>query len=143
MAAARALGLLLVAVGLYAAAEAWVRMPLGVPSAPGPGALPLVLGLTLAVLAGATVIGRAPAAAGSIAGRRTGLVSALLVLYPLLLPRAGFGVTTALVLFAMGRLIAPVALGRLALFAAVTAAIAVALFRHVLAVPLPGGPWGF
>lgn len=143
MAAARALGLLLVAVGLYAAVEAWTRMPLGTPSAPGPGALPLVLGLTLAALAGATVVAAPPASAGPLAARRTGLVSALLVLYPLLLPRAGFGLTTAIVLFAMGRVIAPVAPGRLALFAAAAAAGGVVLFRHVLAVPLPGGPWGF
>ena len=143
MAAARALGLVLVAVGLYAAGEAWARMPLGLPSAPGPGMLPLVLGLTLAALAAATIVQRAPAAAETMDRRRPLVVGALVLLYPLLLPRVGFGLTTALALFAMGRVIAPVTPGRLALFAVASAAVAVALFRHLLAVPLPVGPWGF
>jgi len=142
MAAARALGLLLVAVGLYSAVEAWARMPLGLPSAPGPGMLPFALGVTLAALAGATVFQRASEASEAIDRRRTLVVGALLVLYPLLLPRVGFGLTTALVLFAMGRVIAPVTPGRLALFAVASAVVAVALFRHLLAVPLPSGPWG-
>src|ERR687891_44445 len=143
MTSARALALLLVAAGLYAALDAWWRMPLGAPSAPGPGMLPLALGLILAALPGAALVQRAPRLDEAIARRRVALVGALLVLYPLLLPRLGFGVTTALALFALGRVIAPLALARLAIFALVSAVIAVALFRRLLAVPLPAGPWGF
>jgi putative tricarboxylic transport membrane protein len=143
MAPARALALLLVAVGLAAALDALWRMPLGAPSAPGPGLLPLALGLVLAALGGAALGQRVPASAGSIAGGRVALVGVLLVLYPLLLPRIGFGLTTLLVLFALGRVIAPLAPARLALFALVATVVAVVLFRQLLAVPLPVGPWGF
>jgi hypothetical protein len=142
MTPARALALLLVAAGLYAAGDAWGRMPLGTPSMPGPGMLPLALGLVVAVLAGATLL-QAPGEAGGIARRRAVQVATLLVLYPLLLPRAGFAVTTALVLFLLGRAIAPAAPTRLAVFALASAAGAALLFRHLLAVPLPTGPWGF
>jgi putative tricarboxylic transport membrane protein len=143
MALARALPLLLVATGLATAFDAWWRMPLGAPSAPGPGLLPLALGLVLAALAGAALVQDAPAPDESIARRRVALVGAFLVLYPLLLPRVGFGATTALVLFALGRVIAPLAPARLALFALVATVVAVVLFRQLLAVPLPVGPWGF
>jgi len=77
--APRVLGLLLVAAGLSAAIEAWARMPLGSPSAPGPGMLPFALGLTLAALAGAALLQRTPAPA-AIARRRVALVAALRVL---------------------------------------------------------------
>jgi len=60
-----------------------------------------------------------------------------------LLPRLGFGATTAVELFALGRVIAPLALMRLAAFALVSSVLATALFRRLLAVPLPSGPWGF
>lgn len=143
MAPARALSLLLVAAGLYAAGEAWWRMPLGTPGAPGPGMLPFLLGVAVAALAGATLVERARAPAEVIDRRRAAFVGALLVLYPLLLPWAGFGVTTTLVLFLLGRVIAPLAPARLALFALASSAVAIALFRQLLAVPLPRGPWGF
>ncbi|MGH7388335.1 MAG: tripartite tricarboxylate transporter TctB family protein [Candidatus Rokuibacteriota bacterium] len=140
----RALALLLVAAGLYADADAGWRMPLGTPGTPGPGMLPLALGVAVALLAGATLLQRAPPeAAEPMAGRRPTEVAALLVLYPLLLPRAGFALTTALVIFLIGRAIAPAAPARLAVFALASAAGAVVLFRRLLAVPLPGGPWGF
>jgi hypothetical protein len=142
MAPARALALLLVAAGLYAAIEASVRMPLGTAGAPGPGMLPLALGLTLAALAGAALLQR-PRAPAAIARRRVVLVGALLVLYPLLLPRLGFGVATALVLFALARVIAPLPPARLAAFAVASSILATVLFRRLLAVPLPAGPWGF
>ena len=67
----------------------------------------------------------------------------MLVLYPLLLPRLGFGVATALVLFALARVIAPLPPARLAAFAVGSSILATALFRRLLAVPLPAGPWGF
>ncbi len=140
---ARALALLLVAVGLYAAGDAWWHMPLGTPGMPGPGMLPLALGLLVAFLAAASLLQRAPAPAVGFVRRRATAVAALLVLYPLLLPRAGFALTTALVLFLLGRAIAPVPPARLALFALASAAGSVILFRRLLAVPLPSGPWGF
>jgi hypothetical protein len=143
MAPARALALLLVAAGLYAAIEASVRMPLGTAGAPGPGMLPLALGLILAALAGAALLLQRPRAPAAIARRRVLLVGALLVLYPLLLPRLGFGVATALVLFALARVIAPLPPARLAAFAVGSSILATALFRRLLAVPLPAGPWGF
>ena len=142
MAPARVLGLLLVAAGLYASIEAWARMPLGTPSAPGPGMLPLALGLTVAALAGAALLQRPPAPA-AIARRRVALAAALLVLYPVLLPRLGFGTTTALELFALGRVIAPEPPTRLAAFSVASSILATVLFRRLLAVPLPAGPWGF
>ena len=49
----------------------------------------------------------------------------------------------ALVLFALARVIAPLPPARLAAFAVGSSILATALFRRLLAVPLPAGPWGF
>lgn len=70
-------------------------------------------------------------------------MAALLVAYPLALPLLGFGITTAASLFLLARAIARAPLWRLAAFALMTTGAADALFRRLLAVPLPSGPWGF
>ncbi len=143
MVPARLLALVLVAVGLGAAVVAWSSMPLGEPGSPGPGLFPLALGLATAALAGATLFQTPPAGAPVTAGRRVAVVAALLVLFPLLLSRAGFGLTAALELFLLGRAVSSVGSGRLAVFALTAASAGVLLFRHLLALPLPAGPWGF
>jgi hypothetical protein len=70
-------------------------------------------------------------------------VAALLVAFPLALPRLGFALTTAVTLFLFARALEARPLLRLAAFALLFTAAAVLLFRHLLAVPLPRGPWGF
>jgi hypothetical protein len=139
----RLLALFLAGCGAWAAIEAGRRMPLGTLADPGPGLLPLVLAGLLAVLAGAAALARGPSPPAPAATGRALVVAALLVVYPLLLPRLGFGLTTALAMFALARAIEPRPVAALALFAGLGTAGALLLFRHVLAVPLPRGPWGF
>ncbi len=139
----RALALLFLVVGVLAAVETWRRIPVGTPANPGPGMFPLVLAVALAVLAAAAGLARQWPALPAPAVGRTVAVATLLVGYPLALPRLGFGLTTALVLFLLSRGLAPARPLRLALFAIVASAAAVLLFRKLLAVPLPQGPWGF
>ncbi|MBI4270679.1 MAG: tripartite tricarboxylate transporter TctB family protein [Candidatus Rokubacteria bacterium] len=139
----RVVALLLAGAGLFAVVEVWRRMPLGTPADPGPGMFPLLLAATLAGLAAAAALGRRWPAPSPAAGRRALAVAALLVAYPAALPRLGFAVTTALAMLLLARALEPAPWPRLAAFALVASAAAIALFRVLLAVPLPRGPWGF
>jgi hypothetical protein len=140
---ARGLALLLAAIGVLAALEAWRAMPLGTGDEPGPGLMPLVLAALLAGLALATVASRDWPRPAPVARARTLAAAAVIAAWPLALPRLGFTLTTALGLLLLGRVIDEASWARLAVFAAVTTAGAVLLFRVLLRVPLPPGPWGF
>jgi putative tricarboxylic transport membrane protein len=140
---ARGLALLLAAIGALAALEAWRAMPLGAGDEPGPGLMPLVLAALLAGLALAAAASREWPRPGPLARARMLAAAAVIAAWPLALPRLGFALTTGLGLLLLGRVVDDKPWGRLAVFAAVTTAGAVVLFRVVLRVPLPRGPWGF
>jgi hypothetical protein len=139
---ARGLALLLGAIGALAALEAWRAMPLGTADEPGPGLMPLGLGVLLAGLALAAAAGRDWPRPEPLARARTLGAAAVIAAWPLALPRLGFAVTTALGLLLLGRMVDEASWTRLAVFAALTTAGAVLLFRVLLRVPLPPGPWG-
>lgn len=138
----RLLALALAAAGAWAALRAWRAIPLGTLAEPGPGLFPFLLAVALALLGLAAALMPAAPAAPAARGRALA-VAALLVAYPLALPRLGFALSTALGLLLLARAIEARSLGRLAAFALLVTVGAVLLFRQLLAVPLPRGPWGF
>ena len=140
---ARGLALLLAAIGVLAALEAWRAMPLGTGNDPGPGLMPLVLAVLLAALALAAAASRDWPRPGPVARARTLAAAAVIAAWPLALPRLGFALTTGVGLLLLARVVDETSWVRLAVFAAVTTAGAVLLFRGLLRVPLPAGPWGF
>ena len=139
----RALALLLGATGIVAALEAWRSMPMGTAGDPGPGAVPLVLGLAVGALALATALARNwPRGAPIERGRALGVASAL-VGWVLALPYLGFASTTVIALLVLGRAIGPAPIGRLLVFALLMGGGASLLFGTLLRLPLPRGPWGW
>jgi hypothetical protein len=63
--------------------------------------------------------------------------------WALTLPRLGFAVTTVGALFLLARGFGPAPAARALTFAVVTGLAALGLFRGLLALPLPRGPWGW
>ena len=78
-----------------------------------------------------------------MARARTLVAAAVIAAWPLALPRLGFALTTGLGLLLLARVVDDAPWARLAVFAAAATAGAVLLFRVLLRVPLPPGPWGF
>jgi putative tricarboxylic transport membrane protein len=141
--ACRALGVLLAGMGLFAALGAWRSIPLGTVSQPGPGLVPLVLGLALAVLAACTVVAPGAGVPSPIDRGKAVRVGALFVAYALAMPWLGFGVTTALVVFLMARTLSPEPAWKLGLLAVTGAVLTTVLFTRAAGLALPRGPWGF
>jgi putative tricarboxylic transport membrane protein len=139
----RGLALLLGAIGLVTAAQAWRRIPLGTPDDPGPGLLPLALGLLVTALGAAAALGRAWPAPAALDGPRVLAVAAVVLAWALALPHLGFTVATAGALVVLGRALGSASWRRVLAFALLASAGAVALFRGLLALPLPRGPWGW
>jgi putative tricarboxylic transport membrane protein len=139
----RGLAVLLAGVGLAAAVEAWRSIPLGTADDPGAGLLPLVLGLAVAALGGATALGRAWPPEAPLERGRALAVGGTVVAWALALPYLGFAVTTIAALFLLGRAIGRVPVARLLVFAVLAGGAAVILFRGLLKMPLPRGPWGW
>jgi hypothetical protein len=140
-----AAGIALAALGLYVAVAAR-EYPLGSVAEPGPGFLPLALGLMLAGCGIVLAIGAffaVPARPVSFAELPHALVVlAALVAAALAMERLGFRATVALML-----LFFLLAIERRPLPIAVPLALAFAggtfyLINDVLRVPLPVGPWG-
>lgn len=142
----RLIDLILVAVGLMGAAQAYAY-GLRSRGAPGDGLFPFVaaVGLVVSVGLGAAldvVRRRAPARLRG-GGRTLAMLTVLVLLYALLLRRLGYSLATAALLVALARLANP----RLAWTRAIVVAVALAvgtflLFARGLGVPLPAGPAG-
>ena len=139
---ARGFTLLMAAVGALGALEAWRTMPLGTADEPGPGLMPLVLGLLLAALGLAAVLARDWPRPGPLARVRILAAAVVVVAWPFALPRLGFALTTALALVLLGRVVDEAPWTRLLVFGLVLTAAAVLVFRVLLRLPLPVGPWG-
>jgi putative tricarboxylic transport membrane protein len=139
---ARGFTLLVAAVGALGALEAWRAMPLGTAAEPGAGFMPLVLGLLLATLGVAAALATSLAHVAPLARARTLAAAAVIVAWPLALSRLGFAVTTILALLVLGRVVDEARWSRLLAFSVVLTAASVLVFRVLLRVPLPVGPWG-
>lgn len=135
--------LILVAVGLIGAAQAYAY-GLRSRGAPGDGLFPFVAAVGLVVSVGLGVAldvvrRRAPDRPRG-GGRTLAVLTGLVLLYALVLPRLGYSVTTAVLLVALAKLASP----RVAWTRAIVVAVALAagtflLFARGLGVPLPAG----
>ncbi|MGH8741852.1 MAG: tripartite tricarboxylate transporter TctB family protein [Burkholderiales bacterium] len=135
-----------VALLLLGAFAIWegARMPQGSAALPGPGMLPVALGVLLALCAVALMV-RSGAGAERVAiGHRHIAMGLLAVLGAgLLWERAGFLVTSTLFLFALLWSLSPLGWWR-SLIAAVVATVAVRyFFQNLLNVVLPSLPFAF
>lgn len=137
----------LLAVGLAATAEAR-KLALGSLSRPGPGFFPYALSLGLVVAAAGLLIqALARPAAGAATERlmhgRAALTFVITAAYVFTLEPIGFGVSTTLYLLALFRVVEPRRWIVSLVLALGTTAAALLVFKIVLAVRLPVGPWGF
>ena len=139
----RGFALALAAIGIAAVAETWRRIPVGTVDDPGPGLVPLVLALAVAALGVATALMPAWPPATSLERGRVLTVIVVIVAWVLALPHLGFTLTTVTALLLLGRAHGGVAGWPLVAFAVLTAGGATVLFRVMLAMPLPRGPWGW
>jgi hypothetical protein len=137
-----AFGLFLVAVGavaLYLIAE----LPMGSASRMGPGYVPRVLAVTIALL-GAFLAARSLVAGReafpSIAWRPILLVAAAVGLFGLLLPKLGLAITAFIVVSVAGLGARDMRWRELLVIAAALSAFAVLLFAKVLGLPMPVWP---
>ena len=135
----------LLLLGAFATWEA-AGMPQGTPALPGPGMVPMTLGILLAVSAASLIVWRvkAPLAEDEVValGHRhiTLAVTAILVA-GLLFERAGFLITSTLLMFVLLWSLSPLGWWR-ALLAAIGASIAARyLFQNLLNVSLPPLPF--
>lgn len=144
----------LTTLAVLAAAGAYLALalayPRGVPARPGPGFFPLLVGVFLCVVAllfvARSLRGRVSATPTVVAGAageawgRVGVTAAGLVGFGVLLPWAGFPITTFLFVTALLKRLGG---GRWSIAAgggAVTAVAAYYFFAVLLDVPLPRGP---
>jgi len=133
--------LLLGAFATWGAAE----MPFGTAAMPGPGMMPMALGLLLMLSAAGLIVLelRAPAtdAAVVLGNRHVALGIALIIVAGLLFERVGFIVTSTLFLFVMLASLSPLGWWR-SLLVAVAASIATSyIFQNLLGVTLPPLPF--
>jgi len=114
---------------------------------PGPRALPILLGIILAILGVALAISRpagpAPHAQADQPGARTALATfALLLAYAFLLDKIGFiSATAALMLAAMAGVLGMRRWAFMAVFAVAFATGTWLIFNTLLGIPLPRDPW--
>jgi len=139
-------GVALLLLGVFAAWEG-ARMPQGSAGLPGPGVMPVALGVVLALCAVAlmTISARAGVAGEPVAIGHRRITWAVLALFAagLLWERAGFLLTSTLFLFVMLWTLSTLGWWR-SLAAAVLGAVAARLvFQNVLDVVLPALPFAY
>jgi putative tricarboxylic transport membrane protein len=157
--ASGALGVLLLVAAVFALVQAASLRDVGSSLILGPAAFPLLIGLLL-VLVGAALIVRAalrlrqaeaPAEAaddaedGSLRGRlvRVGLLLVLLIVFALLLPYAGYVVSSALLFTGTALLLGSPHRWRTLAAGWTLAAVVFLAFDRLIGLTLPTGPWGF
>jgi putative tricarboxylic transport membrane protein len=159
--ASGALGVLLLVAAVLALVQAASLRDVGSSLILGPAAFPLLIGLLL-VLVGAALIVRAalrlrqaeaPAEAadaddaedGSQRGRliRVGLLLVLLIVFALLLPYAGYVVSSALLFTGTALLLGSPHRWRTLAAGWTLAAVVFVAFDRLIGLTLPTGPWGF
>jgi hypothetical protein len=137
-------GLALLNLGVFAAWEA-VRMPQGSAALPGPGMLPLGLGLLIACCAVVLIFfGRArPDQPVAVGNRHVAWALLAVLAAGLLWERAGFLITATLFLFALLWILSPLGWWRSLIAAAAGAAVARFAFHNLLNVVLPPLPFAY
>jgi len=144
-AAGAAGGVLVIALGR--------RLDFGAWNNPGPGMMPVLLGVFLAGLSAALwLMARRGAGSGAVPGaspwsaaRWRPVVSTLAVLlaYAALLDTLGYVIATFLVLLVLLRVLEPPRWSTTVVSAAAITAVSYGLFVRLLQVQLPRGAWGF
>lgn len=122
------------------------RMPGGTLRLPGPGMLPMAIGVLLALSSLALIVmsfrpGPDQAEAVTLANRRIAAAFLAVVVAGLLFERLGFLLTGGLFLFAMLRLLSALGWWRSAAAGFAAALVLDLGFQHVLGVGLPRFPW--
>lgn len=139
-------GVALLLLGVFAAWEG-ARMPQGTAGLPGPGVLPVALGVVLALCAIAllTISARAGAAAEPMAIGHRRITGAVLALFAagLLWERAGFLVTSTLFLFVLLWTLSTLGWWRSLVAAMLGALAAHFVFQNLLNVRLPPLPFAY
>ena len=139
-------GVALLLLGVFAAWEG-ARMPQGSAGLPGPGVMPVALGVVLALCSVAlvTISARETAAGEPVAIGHRRITAAVFALFAagLLWERAGFLVTSSLFLFVLLWALSTLGWWR-SLVAAVLGAVAARfVFQNVLDVVLPALPFAY
>lgn len=135
----------LLLLGLFAIWQA-MGMPLGTAAMPGPGMMPMALGILLALSAAVLIVwrvttGPAADAAVVVGHRHVALAIVSIAVAGLLFERVGFLITSTLLLFALLCSLSSLGWWR-SLLAAVIASIAARLFfQNLLNVALPPIPF--
>ena len=139
-------GVALLLLGVFAAWEG-ARMPQGTAGLPGPGVLPVALGVLLALssIAVMTISARATVAREPVAIGHRRITYAVLALFAagLLWERAGFLITCTLFLFVMLSMLSTLGWWRSLIAAIVGALAARFLFQGLLNVVLPPLPFAY
>ena len=141
---------ILVALVVLAVFVVWqsARMPSGTISLPGPGMLPMALGLLLALSALALILllsrsGSMDADPVTLGNRQIAISFLILVGTGLLFDRLGFVVTGSLFLFALLWMLSPLGWWRSLLVSVAAVFVSNYLFKGLLGVSLPPFSWAF
>ena len=134
----------LLLLGLFAIWEA-VRMPFGTPGLPGPAMVPMALGVLIAVSSAGLIVWRLkvrpPDDVIAIGHRRITLAVTAILAAGFLFERAGFLVTSTLLLFVLLWSLSPLGWWRSLLAAGAASIAARYLFQNLLNVALPPFPF--
>lgn len=137
-------GVSLLLLGVFAAWEG-VRMPQGTPALPGPGMVPVTLGVLLVLCSAALIIifSKGSIERVAIGHRHVGAALLMVLVAGLLWERAGFLVTCMLFLYVLLWTLSPLGWWRSLVAAMVGAAAARFVFQNLLNVVLPPLPFAF
>lgn len=134
----------LLLLGIFAIWEA-ARMPFGTPGLPGPAMMPMALGVLIAVSSAGLIVWRLkvrpPDDVIAIGHRRITLAVTAILAAGFLFERAGFLVTSTLLLFVLLWSLSPLGWWRSLLAAGAASIAARYLFQNLLNVALPPFPF--
>ena len=140
-----AVSVALLVLGVFAIWEA-ARMPFGTPGLPGPAMVPMALGVLIAVSSAGLIVWRLKVRPPeddviAIGHRRITLAVTAILAAGLLFERAGFLVTSTLLLFVLLWSLSPLGWWRSLIAAGAASVAARYLFQNLLNVPLPPLPF--